>query len=119
MAYTKYKVGSKVAEVLRQQAGYYIRDLRLAANLSQGQLADKLGITHASFISQVEAGRGRVPPENLDLWADALEVDVKKFTLKMLQYYDPYTYHWIEGSGKDFKERINELLNFMKEHAHP
>ena len=59
---------------------------------TQRALADKLKLSYYAFISQVETGTARVPPENLVGWAKALGVDPQEFAKKLLSYYDPHTY---------------------------
>jgi len=68
---------------LRKVAGRWLKDPREACGLSQRQLAD---------ISQVEMGRGRVPPDKYRIWSEALGLDARDFVLALLPYYDPVTY---------------------------
>jgi transcriptional regulator with XRE-family HTH domain len=77
---------------LRQQAGRWLKELREARGLSQRGLAEKVGAEYYTFISQLEAGRGRIPPDRYIAWAKALGVDPKIFVQTLLRYYDPVTY---------------------------
>jgi len=77
---------------LRQQAGRWLRELREARGLSQRGLADRVGAEYYTFISQLEAGRGRIPPDRYATWATALGVEPKMFVQKLMRYYDPVTY---------------------------
>jgi hypothetical protein len=54
-----------------------------------------------TFISQIEAGRGRVPAEKLRIWSKALEMDPKDFAVKLMKYYDPYLYDMIYSSRQE------------------
>ena len=94
MAYTKYRVDKVAARKKRIEAGEYIKSLRLAHDpkITQRALADKLKLSYYTFISQVETGTARVPPEQLVGWAKALGVDPQEFTKKLLSYYDPHTH---------------------------
>ena len=94
MAYTKYRVDKVAARKKRIDAGEYIKRLRLAhdSKLTQRALADKLKLSYYTFISQVETGTARVPPENLVGWAKALGVDPQEFAKKLLKYYNPHTH---------------------------
>ncbi len=56
-----------------------------------------MGAEYYTFISQLETGRGRVPPDRYRLWASALEVDPKLFVKQLLSYYDPITYDILFG----------------------
>lgn len=84
---------------LRQDAGRWLRSLREEAGLSQRQLADKVGIDYYTFISQIEAGRGRVPPERYEAFARALNISAKDFVLTLMRFYDPITHDILFGSA--------------------
>ena len=94
MAYTKYRVDKVGARKKRIEAGAYIKGLREAIEpkMTQRELAEKLKLSYYTFISQVETGTARVPPEDLINWAEALDVDPAEFATKLLSYYDPHTY---------------------------
>lgn len=77
---------------LRREAGAWLKNLREKRNISQRELARQINIDYYTFISQIEAGRGRIPPERYEAWARALDVDVRRFTRKMMSFYDPVTY---------------------------
>jgi len=67
--------------------------------LSQRDLAKMVGAEYYTFISQLEHGRGRIPPDRYLLWADALGVEPRDFVLGLMPYYDPVTYNVIFGTG--------------------
>ena len=94
MAYTKYRMNKVGARKKRIEAGAYIKSLRLAHDpkITQRALADKLKLDYYTFISQVETGAARVPPESQVAWAKALGVDSQEFAKKLLSYYDPHTH---------------------------
>jgi hypothetical protein len=48
-----------------------------------------------TFVSQIEAGRGRVPAERLREWSEALEMDPREFAMNLMRHYDPYTYEML------------------------
>jgi transcriptional regulator with XRE-family HTH domain len=77
---------------LRQHAGRWLRELREARGLSQRGLADRVSAEYYTFISQLEAGRGRIPPDRYTAWATALGVEPKIFVQTLMRYYDPVTY---------------------------
>jgi transcriptional regulator with XRE-family HTH domain len=87
----------KLTQELRQQAGAWLRKLREAAGLSQRELAAAVGAEYYTFISQLETGRGRVPPDKYRLWAKALGVSDYDFVKELMQYYDPVTYRILFG----------------------
>ncbi len=82
---------------LRQEAGRWLKALREDAGLSQRDLARKVGIDYYTFVSQIESGRGRVPPAQLKIWAEALNVPARDFALKLMKFYDPVHYEIIFG----------------------
>ena len=86
------KLSSSEVIELRREAGRWLRKLREARGLSQRNLADLVGAEYYTFISQLETGRGRIPPDRYLLWATAFGVDPKVFVRTLLRYYDPVTY---------------------------
>jgi transcriptional regulator with XRE-family HTH domain len=78
---------------LRREAGRWLADLRDRAGLSQRQLAHAVGSEFYTFISQIESGKGRIPPDKYQLWAKALEISPREFAKGILSFYDPVTYH--------------------------
>jgi transcriptional regulator with XRE-family HTH domain len=83
---------SPKTQSLRREAGRWLADLRKEAGLSQRELANLVGSDFYTFISQIENGKGRIPPDKYRLWATALGIDTRVFVRKLLQYYDPVTY---------------------------
>lgn len=92
MAFTEYSNQGAKAKELRRKAGRYVRDLREQAGLTQNQLAQALGLDYYTFISQVETGMTRVPPDKMRMWANALKVDAAEFAKNLLACYDPHTF---------------------------
>ena len=84
--------GGESIKLLRQEAGKWLKKLREEQGLSQSQLAAKIGVDYYGFVSQIEAGRARVPPDRYEVWAEAMEMDAGAFVRKLLRYYDPITY---------------------------
>lgn len=86
------KLGSDTVQELRREGGRYVRELREAAGLSQRQLAAKVGIEFYTFVSQIENGRGRIPPDSYRTWAETLEIEPCAFVRALMRFYDPVTY---------------------------
>ena len=63
----------------------------LAADACQ-RAAEKVGGNYYTFISQLESGRGRIPPDRYLVWAEVLGVEPKFFVRNLLRSYDPVTY---------------------------
>jgi transcriptional regulator with XRE-family HTH domain len=77
---------------MRRDGGRYLRELRERAGLSQRELAGRVGTEYYTFVSQLENGRGRIPPDRLTIWASALDVEPKTFVKALMRYYDPVTF---------------------------
>jgi len=86
------RLGSKLTKELRNEAGRWLRELRERRGLSQRDLAAKVGSKHYTFISSLESGRGRIPPDRYLAWAEALEVNPREFVHRLMSYYDPVTF---------------------------
>ena len=86
------KRSSELTQRLRSRAGIWLRDLRERRGLSQRELAAQVGAEYYTFISQLETGRGRIPPDRYLAWAHALGVDKRKFVRTLMSFYDPVTY---------------------------
>jgi transcriptional regulator with XRE-family HTH domain len=84
---------------LRRTAGLWLKELREKRGLSQRQLATLVGAEYYTFISQLETGRGRIPPDRYKQWAEALGVEPAEFVKTLMQYYDPVTYAILFGGS--------------------
>ena len=90
--YTQHGRGCELHQERRNQAGIWLRKLRKSRGLSQQKLAALVGAEYYTFISQLETGRGRIPPDRYLIWAHALEIDKREFVRTLMSYYDPVTY---------------------------
>ena len=82
---------------LRREAGKWLKELREKRNLTQRELAELVGIDYYTFISQLEVGRGRIPPDRYERWAKALDIEPAEFVKNLMRYYDPETYRLLFG----------------------
>ena len=80
------------ARRLRKQAGQWLKSKRIAAGLTQKELASRVDLEYYTFVSQIEGGQGRVPSNLYPVWAQTLGLDVREFAKKMLEFYDPHTH---------------------------
>lgn len=94
-------------QLLRRQAGHWLKQKREERNLSQRQLADLLGLDYYTFISQLETGRGRIPPERYADWARSLGMEPHDFVYVLMRYYDPITFSILFPNADDLKFREN------------
>lgn len=90
---------SKETQELRRSGGRWLRSLREAKGLSQLELARLVDVEYYTFISQIESGRGRIPPERYVAWAKAFDLPVREFVTRLLRYYDPVTWGVLFGEA--------------------
>lgn len=90
---------------LRKKAGSWLRKRREDAGLSQRELAAKVGIEYYTFISQIEAGRGKVPTDRYREYARALAVPDHEFATTMLKYNDPHIHDMIFGEQNELEPK--------------
>lgn len=120
LAQTRNKPDSDETFRLRQEAGQWLRGLREAAGLSQRELARAVEIDYYTFISQIESGRGRVPPAQIAAWAVALNVPARDFAIEMMRFYDPVNYELIfAGAAEEtpatvLEQRITRLEKLLQ-----
>lgn len=96
---------------LRREAGRWLKELREKRGLSQRELAVEVGVEYYTFISQLEVGRGRIPPDRYEAWAKALGMDPADFVKHLMQYYDPETYRLLFGErskSEGLKQPVND-----------
>jgi len=96
---SQQKISSTEVVELRKEAGHWLKELREKRGLSQRQMAEKVGGNYYTFISQLESGRGRIPPDRYLVWAEVLDIDPEIFVRNLLRYYDPVTYSILFGQN--------------------
>jgi transcriptional regulator with XRE-family HTH domain len=94
------KLSSPDVQGLRKAGGAWLRDLRERCGLSQRELARLVGAEYYTFISQLETGRGRVPPDRYRAWASALQIDARVFVERLMSFYDPVTHEILFGINR-------------------
>lgn len=105
MATTNPLTSRPDALALRKQAGAYLKSVRERAELSQNDLAKRVGLEYYTMVSQIERGQARLPPDRQQAWAEALGIDPQEFVRTLLRYYDPYTWAILYGSQKQNQRR--------------
>jgi transcriptional regulator with XRE-family HTH domain len=83
---------------LRREGGRWLKELREHAGLSQRELATRVGAEYYTFISQLETGRGRIPPDRYVQWAEALGIKPQEFVRDLMRFYDPLTHDILFGN---------------------
>jgi transcriptional regulator with XRE-family HTH domain len=77
---------------LRREGGAWLKSLREKAGYTQRSFAHIVASDYYTFISQIENGRGRVPPERYGVWAETLGIEPREFLKEYMRYYDPISY---------------------------
>ena len=104
-AQTSQEIAVTDTAELRKQAGKWLRLRREKLGLSQRELAKRVKIDYYTFISQIEAGRGRVPADRLQEWSVALEMNSRDLAKNLMKFYDPHTYRLIfQNSDKTLEK---------------
>lgn len=89
---------------LRKEGGKWLKSLREQRGLSQKDLAELVDVQFHTFISQLENGRGRIPPERYESWATALDIPCHHFVERVLSFYDPMTHRILFGGRTETAE---------------
>jgi transcriptional regulator with XRE-family HTH domain len=100
------RLSAPLTRELRFQAGRRLREWREKRGLTQRQLCREVGAERHTFISALEQGRGRIPPDRYLVWAHALGVDPREFVRELMSYYDPLTYAILFGDRNSPAEVI-------------
>ena len=94
----------------RKKAGLWLKSKRISAGLSQRQLAEKIGFDYYTFISQIESGRGKLPTDRYEKYAQGLGVSPKEFATTMLRFNDPQLFKMIfDGQPADDQRESSNL----------
>lgn len=100
MAYVQSQTGKTIAAELRKKAGAYLKRLRNEAGLTQNDFAKALGFQYYTMISQIEAGRARMPPDKMMKCAELLNIPPQEFGKTLLEYHDPFMWELLFGNDK-------------------
>ena len=92
MSTNPQKLSSPETQELRRDAGKLLKHLREKAGYSQRAFSAEVGSSVYTFVSQIETGRGRVPPDQIRVWAKAYGLEAREFMLMIMRFYDPETF---------------------------
>ena len=112
-AMTKPMLGRNArANLLKMELGDYIRQARLANNMTQSDLAQAVGMEYYTAISAIEVGRNTVPPERYYDFAEALGLDPVEFVQKILELTNPWAHAMLYSARpKQALAKLNEALS--------
>lgn len=85
------------AERMRKAQGQYLRALRVAANLTQADVAKAMGYSWPAMVSEHEVGRTNLPPERYVDFARLVGVDPREFVKNILRWQNPWAFAVLWG----------------------
>lgn len=100
-------------EALRVAIAARLRAAREQAGLSQGQVAKKLDVQRPT-ISEIEAGRRKVPAEELSRFAEIYDVSVSWLTNNESEVPDPAVELAARELVKLKKEDLDNVLQLLR-----
>lgn len=103
----------------RLALGAYIRDLRLAKNMTQDEVTKAVGWNNKQVLSGIETGKTSVPTERLTDLANALGVELCEFAKRLLRYQDPWTYAALFGADGKLRTELEIAPTRMGERRGP
>lgn len=99
---------------MNQLLGSRIKELRSAANFTQGQIADQIGISRQKY-ARIEGGTNNITLEVLAKIASVLKVQVGDIT-RVLDEIPVVEYR--VGAEKASSKKIFEMLDFFYANKH-
>lgn len=82
---------------LRKALGEALKDRRNELGLRQREIATTMGWSYYTVVSQMEAGKMRLPPESLQALADILQFNPRDLAHATWVAYDPVTWELSDG----------------------
>jgi transcriptional regulator with XRE-family HTH domain len=89
----------RVTSKARKDAGAWLATCRLNLSLTQREIAKAVGFSYYSTVSEIESGKGRVPPSRYVAYARALKQEPKDFVKNLLRYYDRDAWNVLFGNN--------------------
>ena len=68
--------------------GQFLKRHRNARGFTQPQLAERVGQNYFTVISQIENGSGKIPQTDIELWAQALNLNTQDLAKAFVKAYD-------------------------------
>ncbi|AWN35785.1 helix-turn-helix transcriptional regulator [Methylobacterium radiodurans] len=99
------KRSSPQTQALRKQAGQLLKNMREEAGHSQRSFAAAIGAPIHTFVSQIERGLARIPPDQFRIWARACGLDARPFLVAILPFYEPDTAALLFGDAPPVEGR--------------
>jgi transcriptional regulator with XRE-family HTH domain len=90
----------------RLRLGVYVRDLRLAKDLTQDEVCQAVGWHNKQVLSGIETGHTSVPTDRIEPLADTLGVERAVFAKRVLRFQDPWTYAALFGADAELRQEL-------------
>lgn len=98
-----------------QKIGENIKSAREKANISQIDLAEKIGFSSATAISLIESGERRVSVEDLEKISEILHVDIKFLLDQKIERTDiSYALRSDKDLSSEAKKQVLDFIEFVK-----
>lgn len=78
--------------IKHQEAGAFLKKIRINAGVGQRELADALGFEYYTFMAVVESGKAMLPSAHIQTLCRVCSVDASEVGKTLLMYYDPDLY---------------------------
>lgn len=111
-----HKSDDAEAQRLRREGGRWLKEQRLRTGLSQREMAERVGARYYTFISQLENGRGRIPPDRYADWAKVLALPSSTFVYNIMRFYDPVTHQLLFEDQKPVRGQGGAWINGSFQH---
>jgi transcriptional regulator with XRE-family HTH domain len=103
----------------RLALGGYVREHRLAKEMTQDEVTAAVGWNSKQVLSGIETGRTSVPSDRLTDLADALGVEHSEFAKQVLRYQDPWTYAALFGADEKLRHELEIAPTHMGKRRGP
>ena len=84
----------------RVKLGNWMKTRREELGLTQNDLAKLLNYEYYTYISAIESGKGRIPPEKYEAFAKALKMPALDLYKIILRHEDPYGFKIAYGKER-------------------
>lgn len=92
----------------RHSAAGFLKTRRENLGITQREVARMIGLEYISMVSQIEAGKAKVPPGRYADYARALRMDPKDFVRELLKHYDPEAWKILFGSTEPRRNHASD-----------
>lgn len=110
-------MGRNITRQLKQEEGDMVREYRLAVGMTQGELAEAVGMNNKQTIGAIETGGLHIPPERIIAFCEVFGADPQEFAKRVLRSQNPWIYSALFGADSDLKAMLattNDRINVRR-----